>query len=248
MDGAPNIESVRDVDSVREEEIAAGLAAVHERIDRACAAAGRPAGSVRLVVVTKTFPSPDVRILHALGCSDIAENKDQEARQKVVELSDIAPTMRWHMIGQVQRNKARAVASWADVVESVDRLALAEALSAGAVAANRMIEVLLQVSLDPEPTDTRGGVWPIDVPALAASVATLPGLVLRGVMGIAPHPGDPDTAFEMLASVARRLSEQVSGADVISAGMSEDLEHAIRHGATQVRVGGAVLGKRALVR
>ena len=235
-------------DAPRAAEIAAGLTEVRERIDRACAQAGRPAGSVRLVVVTKTFPSTDIRHLHDLGCVEIAENKDQEARQKSADLEGLTPPMRWHMIGQVQRNKARAVATWADVVESVDRLALAQALSAGAVAAGRSIDVLMQVSLDPEPADSRGGVRPADIPALASSVARLPGLILRGVMGIAPYPGDPDRAFRTLETVAARLVAEVPGADVISAGMSGDLEHAIRHGATQVRVGGAVLGKRANVR
>lgn len=233
--------------SPRAAEIAAGLAEVHERIDQACAQAGRPAGSVTLVVVTKTFPSTDIRLLSDLGCVEIAENKDQEARQKFSELDGLTPPMRWHMIGQVQRNKARAVATWANVVESVDRLALAQALSAGAVEAGRSIDVLLQVSLDPEPADSRGGVRPAEVPALASSVAQLPGLVLRGVMGIAPFPGDPDRAFEMLQSVSGGVLAEVKGAGVISAGMSGDLEHAIRHGATQVRVGGAVLGKRASV-
>ena len=235
-------------DSARSAEISVALTEVRERIDRACEQAGRPADSVLLVVVTKTFPSTDISLLHDLGCLAIAENKEQEARQKVADLQSLEPPMRWHMIGQVQRNKARAVATWADVVESVDRLALAQALSAGAVAAGRSIEVLLQVSLDPEPADTRGGVRPADVPALAASVVGLPGLVLRGVMGIAPYPGDPDSAFRTLETVAGKLVAEVPGADVISAGMSGDLEHAIRHGATQVRVGGAVLGKRANVR
>ena len=102
--------------------------------------------------------------------------------------------------------------------------------------------------MDPEPADSRGGVRPADIPALASSVARLPGLVLRGVMGIAPYPGDPDRAFRTLETVAGRLVAEVPGADVISAGMSGDLEQAIRHGATQVRVGGAVLGKRPNVR
>ena len=231
----------------RAAEIAAGLSEVRTRIDRACAAADRPAGSVQLIVVTKTFPASDVRILHDLGCSEVAENKDQEARAKVAELADTAPALRWHMIGQVQRNKARSVAAWVDVVESVDRLPLAEALSAGAVAANRSIEILLQVSLDPGEAAGRGGVRPADVPDLAARVAALPGLALRGVMGVAPFPGDPDAAFGLLESVGRRLETVAPGADRISAGMSGDLEHAIRHGATHVRIGGAILGKRAAV-
>ena len=240
-----SVDSRPDLD--RAAEIAASLSEVRGRIDRAWLAADRPLGSVTLVVVTKTFPASDVSILQHLGCPDVAENKDQEARVKVAELSDAAHPLRWHMIGQVQRNKARSVATWADVVESVDRLPLAEALSAGAVEANRTMEILLQVSLDPEDSDGRGGVRPIEVPDLAGQVAALPGLTLQGVMGIAPYPGDPDIAFGLLESVARHVRTVVPGADRISAGMSGDLEAAIRHGATHVRIGGAILGKRAVV-
>lgn len=232
----------------RAAEIAASLSEVRARIDKACLAADRPPDSVTLVVVTKTFPASDVSILRRLGCGEVAENKDQEARGKVAELSDATPALCWHMIGQVQRNKARSVSTWADVVESVDRLSLAEALSAGAVAANRTIEILLQVSLDPDDAGGRGGVRPKEVPDLATRAAALPGLALRGIMGIAPFPGDPDVAFGLLESVARHLRTVVPEADRISAGMSGDLEAAIRHGATHVRIGGAILGKRAIVR
>ena len=228
-------------------EIAASLSEVRARIDTACLAANRPPDSVTLVVVTKTFPASDVGILRHLGCADVAENKDQEARLKVAEFAHATPALCWHMIGQVQRNKARSVAAWADVVESVDRLSLAEALSAGAVAANRTIEILLQVSLDPDDADGRGGVRPGEVPDLAARATALPGLTLRGIMGIAPYPGDPDVAFTLLESVSGQLRAVAPDADRISAGMSGDLEAAIRHGATHVRIGGAILGKRAIV-
>ena len=241
-----SVDSGSDPD--RAAEIAASLSEVRARIDSACSAADRPPDSVTLVVVTKTFPVSDVSILQRLGCADVAENKDQEARVKVAELSDATPALCWHMIGQVQRNKARSVATWADVVESVDRLSLAEALSAGAVAANRTIEILLQVSLDPDDSDGRGGVRPIEVPDLATRATALPGLTLRGIMGIAPYPGDPDAAFGLLELVARQLRTVVPDADRISAGMSGDLEVAIRHGATHVRIGGAILGNRAIVR
>jgi len=228
----------------RAAQVALGLADVRARIDAACAAAGRAAGSVRLVVVTKTFPASDVRILAELGCADVGENRDQEARAKRAELGLDAPGLRWHMIGQLQRNKARSVASWADVVESVDREELARALSAAAVSAGRQLDILVQVCLDPEPTAGRGGALPGQVPGLAALVSELPGLRLAGVMGVAPHPGDPGPAFGRLASLAAQVAPLVEGPPVISAGMSGDLEQAIAHGATQVRIGGAVLGNR----
>lgn len=232
----------------RRDEIAAGLAAVRARIDAAVASAGRT-DPVTLVVVTKTFPAADVRHLAALGVSDVGENRDQEAKAKRadVEADDPAAGLRWHMIGQVQRNKAASISRWADVVESIDRPEVAAALGRGAEAAGRTVDVLLQVSLDPVVRPERGGVAPADVDALADAVAAQPGLVLRGVMGVAPHPGDPAAAFARLAEVATALRTQHPEAVVVSAGMSGDLEEAVLHGATQVRIGGAVLGHRVYV-
>ena len=151
------------------------------------------------------------------------------------------------MIGQVQRNKAASVATWADVVESVDRRELATALSAGAMEAGRSLDVLIQVSLDVPARTGRGGADPSDVADLAAHVSRQPGLRLRGVMGVAPFPGDPAEAFARLTAVADRLRADWPEADSVSAGMSDDLEVAIAHGATQVRIGGAVLGARSYV-
>ena len=233
-------------DRAREAAIRAGLAAVTERIDRARAAAGR-SDPVTLVVVTKTFPASDVAILRRLGATDVGENRDQEAKAKRADAGEAGAGLRWHMIGQLQRNKAASVARWADVVESVDRRELVVALGRAAEAAGRRLEVLLQVSLDPEPRADRGGVPPEQVLELAAAVADEAALELRGVMGVAPHPGDPDAAFARLAIVAGELRARHPGATVVSAGMSGDLEQAITHGATQVRVGGAVLGARAYV-
>ena len=228
----------------RRREIADGLAAVRQRIERARTAAAR-VDQVRLVVVTKTFPADDVAILAELGVADVAENRDQEARSKRGALPDLA--VRWHMIGQLQRNKAGSVARWADVVESVDRPELAEALSRAATASGRTLEVLIQVALDPVFVAGRGGVDPALAVDLAAAVADLPGLLLTGVMGVAPHPGDPDEAFDRLARVSAGIAARWPDADRISAGMSGDLEQAVAHGATQVRVGGAVLGQRPVV-
>jgi pyridoxal phosphate enzyme (YggS family) len=233
-------------------EVRAGLADVMARIERARVAAGR-ADDVALVVVTKTFPSTDVEILASLGVTDVAENRDQEAKAKRLATEMSAPVLRWHMIGQVQRNKASSVARWADVVESVDRLELVAALGRAAAAHGRTLEILLQVSLDPVVTPGRGGADPADVADLAVAVASEPALQLRGVMGVAPFPGadesgeGPGDAFARLHEVSRALQERWPQADRISAGMSGDLEQAVAHGATQVRIGGAVLGQRTYV-
>ena len=241
-----------DDESARRAELSAGLGEVRSRIDAACEAAGRT-DEVRLVVVTKTFPATDVSLLADLGVADVGENRDQEAKAKR-ELVDarrpISPLPRWHMIGQLQRNKARSVAAWADVVESVDRLSLVAALGRAAVEAERSLEVLLQVNLDPDPAPGRGGALPEEIPALGDAVAAEQGLRLAGVMGVAPNPGAGDpgpsalAAFVRLAALSERLREAHPEAVEISAGMSGDLEEAIRAGATQVRVGGAILGPR----
>ena len=228
----------------RRDELAERLHEVHARIAAACRAADRDVESVDLLVVTKTFPASDVALLAELGVTEVAESRDQEARAKVAALTAGGHELRWHMIGQVQRNKAKSVASWADVVESVDRPGLADALSAGAVARDRTVDVLLQVALDPAPEDARGGCAPDLVQSLARHVAALPGLRLGGLMAVAPWPGDPDEAFTRLAQVRARLVDEFPGARTCSAGMSGDLEAAVRHGATQVRVGSAILGTR----
>lgn len=229
----------------RREQIAVGLAGVRARIDRALEAAGRDDG-IDLVVVTKTFPATDVVILAELGVTDVAENRDQEARNKRAQVPG-ARELRWHMIGQVQRKKASTVAGWADVVESVDRPELVAALGRGALAADRVVDVLVQVCLDIPMLPGRGGVAPQDVLDLAAAVAADPGLTLRGVMAVAPYPGDPDEAFGRLEGIAASVRKRWPTADRISAGMSGDLEQAVAHGATQVRVGGAILGHRVPV-
>ena len=228
----------------RRDEIAERLAAVRTRIDAACAAAGRH-DPVTLMVVTKTFPASDVVLLRELGVIHVGENRDQEARLKRHDTGDMG--LRWHMIGQVQRNKAASVARWADVVESMDRLALVEALSKGAIAAERSIDVLVQVNLDPQERPERGGVSPGEALELANAVAGAPGLTLRGVMGVAPLPDEgvgADTAFALLAELRDLIGARHPMATQMSAGMSGDLEEAIFHGATQVRIGGAVLGSR----
>ncbi|WP_433185070.1 YggS family pyridoxal phosphate-dependent enzyme [Actinoallomurus sp. CA-150999] len=229
----------------REAELAANLAAVRERVAKACATVGRSADEVTLIAVTKTFPASDVRLLAGLGVTDVAENRDQEASAKADECRDLPLT--WHFVGQVQTNKARSVVSYADVVHSIDRERLVTALSRAAVRADRSIRCLVQVALDD--AEGRGGIRPDGVPALADALASAPGLSLGGVMAVAPLGGDPARAFARLADVAAAVRKSHPEANMISAGMSGDMEEAIACGATHVRVGTALLGgRRAIVR
>ena len=220
--------------------LAAGLAAVEQRVAAACAAAGRARDDVRLVAVSKTWPASDVEAVAGLGVLDVGEARDQEAAPKAQALAHLP--LRWHFLGQLQTNKARSVASYAAVVHSVDRTRLVGALSDGAQRAGREVRVLLQVSLDGDPD--RGGVLPADAPALADAVAGAPGLVLGGVMAVAPRGADPRAAFDALVALGAGLRRDRPGALDVSAGMSGDLEQAVAAGATLLRVGTALFGHR----
>jgi len=237
-------------DADRRAQLAASLDEVRGRIVRACAAAGRASGSVTLVAVTKTYPASDVVLLAGLGVTDVGENKDQEARTKA---ASVRAAVRWHFVGQLQRNKAKSVVTYADVVESVDSVRLVRAL-AGAVERHRdrPLDVLVQVSIDDDPA--RGGAVADaaeadrDLMRVADAVAEADGLRLGGVMAVAPQSWDADPAFERLASLATRVAAGHPAATVISAGMSGDLEQAVRHGATHVRIGTSLLGMRNTLR
>ncbi|MFP5348069.1 MAG: YggS family pyridoxal phosphate-dependent enzyme [Actinomycetes bacterium] len=229
----------------RREELAAGLAAVRQRVETACEKANRDPSELTVVVVTKTFPASDVVLLADLGVRDVGESRDQEAKPKVAECvaaAGPAASLRWHFVGRLQTNKAASVASYAAVVHSVDRPKLVPALSKGAVASERTVQCLLQVSLDADPS--RGGALPADVAALGDTVASADGLELRGVMAVAPMHQEPSAAFARLLEVSHRLREQHAQADWVSAGMSGDLEQTVLVGATHLRVGSAVLGSR----
>ncbi|MCY4727475.1 YggS family pyridoxal phosphate-dependent enzyme [Nocardioides sp. STR2] len=232
--------------TARADEIAANLDVVRRRIATACAEAGRPEDDVSLVVVTKFFPASDVRVLADLGVTDVGENRHQEAEAKAAECVDLG--LRWHFIGGLQSNKAAAVASYADVVESVDRAKLVAPLSRGAHSRGHEVDVLLQVSLDPPGADHRSGADPADLADLAQRVEEAGMLRLRGLMAVAPLGERPDDAFARLAEVREVFVRDHPRATTLSAGMSGDLEAAIRHGATHVRVGSAVLGERPAVK
>ncbi|MGW0532636.1 YggS family pyridoxal phosphate-dependent enzyme [Streptomyces sp. NPDC003032] len=232
----------------RKSQLAANLAEVEERIAAACAAAGRKREEVTLIVVTKTYPASDVRILSELGVRHVAENRDQDAAPKAAECADLPLT--WHFVGQLQTNKVRSVVSYAGLVQSVDRPKLVTALSTAAVRAERELGCLIQVALDAEENGRgeRGGVGPGGIEELADLVARAPGLRLDGLMTVAPltgpYAGRQQAAFERLMEFATLMRATHPAANMVSAGMSADLEQAVAAGATHVRVGTAVLGVR----
>jgi len=228
----------------RRRELAAGLARVEDRVEAACASAGRPRSAVTLIVVTKTFPAADVRLLAGLGVREVGESRDQEASAKAQECADL--DLVWHFVGRLQTNKARSVASYAGAVHTIDRPALITALNGAAERVGRPLDALVQVSLDGDPE--RGGVAVQGLAMLADQVAATEQLRLRGVMAVAPQGGDPLDHFAVLQAAALRLQAAHPQADWISAGMSGDLEAAVARGATHLRVGSAVLGSRPLLR
>ncbi|MCP2169534.1 YggS family pyridoxal phosphate-dependent enzyme [Goodfellowiella coeruleoviolacea] len=237
----------------RRAELAGALARVRQDIAEACAAVGRDPAEVRLLAVTKTFPATDVALLTDLGLTDFAENRDQEAGPKAAELARLRPgaRVRWHMVGRLQRNKARSVLHWADQVQSVDSVRLVEALARAVAAAREAgrrhapLEVFVQASIDGDPS--RGGCPLPELPELASAVVRhSEQLTLRGVMAVAPREARPSDAFAELAEAFDRLRHYHPEATELSAGMSGDFADAIAHGSTCVRVGTALLGGRRL--
>lgn len=266
----------------RTAELAVRLADLRADIAAIATSVGRDPAELTLIAVTKTFPTADIRRLAELGVGDVGESRDQEARAKVAELSITpgraaadfgADGLRWHYVGQLQRNKARSVTRYASAVHSVDRAELVTALERGADAATRCIDVFCQVDLSTEcaeplaakavsdgapelsgaarttaperpDTPTRGGAHPADLPGLADLVVASAHLRLVGLMAVAPQSADPDDAFAALARIGARLRQEYPGASALSAGMSGDYPSAIRHGATHLRIGSALLGSR----
>jgi PLP dependent protein len=233
-------------DSPRREDLAVRLVAVRERIASACEAAGRKPDDVTLIAVTKTFPASDARLLNGLGVTDFGENRDAEAAPKAAQCADL--DLVWHFIGQLQTNKAHSVVNYASVVHSVDRVRLVRALGSASRAATATaaapITCLVQVSLDGDPT--RGGALISQLPEIAAAIEAEQGLALGGVMAVAPLGVAPETAFALLRPISDTVREINQAATIISAGMSGDLEAAVRNGATHLRIGTALLGNRSL--
>jgi PLP dependent protein len=242
----------------RAQELRQNLKTVQERITAACSAAGRDPSEVTLVVITKFFPPSDVEILADLGVTDIGENKDQEAAAKVADLSaDLRERLTVHFVGQLQTNKARSVARYADAVHSVDRPKLVRALDKAVRAAQdagertSYLPVLLQVDLGEGEQAGRGGAAPADLASLAETVMASDALRLQGLMAVAPLGLDKDgarAAFDRLMSHSRTIQQVRPDATWVSGGMSSDLELAISAGTTHLRVGTAILGSRPVGR
>ena len=229
-------------DDRRIAELVASLAAVRGRLSDAADSVGRDPRSITLVAVTKTFPLDDVRALLELGVTDVGESRDQEAKAKAVALAQAGVPAVLHFVGRLQTNKCRSVATYADWVHSVDRPELVDALSRAAEQAESRLGVFVQYSVDGDPT--RGGASEPDLFALADGVDAAPGLQLAGLMTVAPLGMEPDRAFAQAAEVAARLRAAHPHADGLSAGMSHDFDIAVKNGATHVRVGTALLGRR----
>jgi pyridoxal phosphate enzyme (YggS family) len=246
--------------AARSAQLGENLTALRARIGAACAAAGRDVAEITLIAVTKFFPADDVLRLLDLGLREFGENRDQEASAKAAQVDEDLrlrsqltlphnghASPHWHFIGQLQTNKVRSVVSYADVIQSVDRLRLVAALDEAAQRAGRAPECFVQVNLDPD-AGGRGGAEPGEVERLADAVAASRTLRLGGLMAVAPLGGDPGAAFERLADIAAKVRGAHAEAVSLSAGMSGDLEAAVAAGATHVRIGSALLGARPPLR
>lgn len=252
----------------RTRQLAERLDAVKARINAAHTDGATPT----LIVVTKFHPAADVLRLRSLGVGDVGENRDQEAADKALEVAGAgAEQLRWHFIGQLQKNKAKSVAAYAHSVQSIDRGSLVKALenamareldSSGRAALECFIQVDLSeayaefgdqaghstaAAAPATAPSGRGGAAPSSVMELAEQIAGAQGLRLAGLMAVAPLGVAPEPAFELLAKVSARLVAEHPNATCISAGMSHDLEAAIAAGATHLRVGSDILGPRPVV-
>jgi len=231
--------------SNRLRDIQSNLEKINYRIAAACASSKRNVSEITLIAVTKTYPASDVDLLKQLGIENVGENKDQEA---VGKISQVKEKFSWHFIGQLQSNKAKSVVTYADLIHSVDRLTLAKELQKSASAIAKKQKVLIQVDLDQSgPDPSRGGVWPADLAGLAQFISQSENLELAGLMSVAPLGENPSEAFQRLAQIRSDFLKNYPNAVTLSAGMSEDLEAAIEHGATHLRIGSALLGERPKV-
>jgi pyridoxal phosphate enzyme (YggS family) len=227
--------------------LASRLADLEQHMHAACLAAGRPAGACQLLAVSKTRAAGEIRALAACGQQHFGENYVQEALPKIHALAGL--DLIWHLIGPLQSNKTREVATHFDWVHSVDREKIARRLNDQRPATLPPLNVCIQVNIDSE--DAKSGVAPAEVPALAAAILAMPRLRLRGLMTI-PRPGQPagpGNAFARLATTMQDLAGTIPGLaagpfDTLSMGMSDDFPQAIAHGATLVRIGTALFGPR----
>ena len=220
------------------------LSGVRQRIARACVSAGRASDSVRLLAVSKTVDA--ARILQAVAEGQLAfgENYLQEALSKQAQIAE--PRLEWHFIGPIQSNKTRDIATHFDWVHGVDRLRIAERLSAARANHERVLNICVQVNISEEPS--KAGCHPDEAADLCAAITTLPGLRLRGLMAIPAPDADASSArepYRRLRALFDAIRAQGLPLDTISAGMTDDLEAAIAEGSTLIRVGTAIFGSRS---
>jgi pyridoxal phosphate enzyme (YggS family) len=228
----------------RRDELAERWLDLQSRVAAAAQGAGREPSALTVIAVTKTWPSSDVAELLAIGVRDVGENRAQELVAKLAELAGPAsPNLRWHFIGQLQRNKAAVIGRSCEALHTLDRDALIRPLSQAAGEAGRVLDIFLQLSLDGDPK--RGGVVAEGIAPLAAQVADAAHLRLRGLMAVPPLGSRPRPAFAQLRLASERLQRSHPEADALSAGMSSDLEEAVMEGATHLRVGTVLMGSRA---
>ncbi len=234
--------------------VAAALARVRAQVTHALAQAGRPAGTVTLIAVSKTFPARDMAAAALCGQRHFGESYVQEALPKMAEVQSLlaaddtelpgaANRLVWHFIGPIQSNKTREMAGHFDWVHGVDREKIAQRLSSQRPAHLAPLNICLQVNISGEPG--KSGVAPETVFDLASAVAGLPGIKLRGLMTIPAASSDPAPAFRRMLELKDELNARGLALDTLSMGMSEDFETAIANGATMIRVGSAIFGKRS---
>ena len=237
--------------SARRIEISQNLAVVERQITLAVEKSNRDRSEITLIAVTKNFPVSDVVHLYDLGLRNFGENRDQEARAKVDEfkkyVSDSEKTedqVKWHFQGQLQRNKLRSIATWADFIHSIDQEKYLLPLQQLSIELKKPISLLLQLSLDLPIRPDRGGVPPEELIELGTKVKEHSGLILQGLMAVAPLDVAPDLAFGALQTISGTFLKAFPDATWVSAGMSGDFVAAIAAGATHIRIGSSILGSR----
>jgi len=223
--------------TTREEVLARSLESVQTRISSAATSVGRTAEEITLIAVTKTYPTSDAEILRTLGVTNFGENRDSEGAEKSALVQGI-----WHFQGQIQSKKLKSIASWASVIHSIDNLEHLEKLSKALENSEKRVDVFLQLSLDGDAG--RGGVVASSIAPLADFVMSDPSLRLLGLMCVPPVEADVEQSFTAIESSHQRFLRDYPEATKLSAGMSNDFETAIEHGATHIRVGTEILGSR----
>ena len=222
----------------RASEIEYNLKQTKDIIESTALRANRDPSGINLVVVTKTFEKEDIQILYDLGERNFGENRDQEASKKA---EGLPRDINWHFQGQIQSNKLKSICDWASYIHSVDKYKYAEIISENSM--QNPMPIFIQVSLD-SPPQSRGGVDPMGLIELAERISKLPGVVIKGLMAVAPLEEDESSTFKRLQLIHKDFLQDFPTANYLSAGMSGDYQTAIMHGATHLRIGSSILGKR----